>query len=129
MSIAASCSQGRNRPILREKKIPELENENWNNHLYIFCNITGHLNEFSLDVHGKNQLIFHIIASAKAFKMKLGLFKSQMSKGRMCHFRTCMQQIPLCKRANLGKYSKNMELLSQVFDGRLNCPRTTLNSN
>jgi hypothetical protein len=30
-----------------------------------------------------------------------------------------MQQIPLCKRANLGEYSKNMELLSQVFDGRL----------
>uniref|UniRef100_A0A4X2KNG3 SPIN-DOC-like zinc-finger domain-containing protein n=1 Tax=Vombatus ursinus TaxID=29139 RepID=A0A4X2KNG3_VOMUR len=102
------------------KNFPELHNEVWNNDLYFLCDITGHLNELNLQLQGKNQLIFQIIAAVKAFKMKLRLFKSQLSKGEMCHFTTCMKHIPLCKHAELGeKYSNDIELLIQEFDRRL----------
>ncbi|XP_034615326.1 general transcription factor II-I repeat domain-containing protein 2-like [Trachemys scripta elegans] len=59
-------------------------------------------------------------AAVKAFKMKLKLFRSQLSKGEMCHFPTCAQCIPQHKHAELGeKYAKHIILLTEEFDRRL----------
>ncbi|XP_043400744.1 EPM2A-interacting protein 1-like [Chelonia mydas] len=52
--------------------------------------------------------------------MKLKLFRSQLSKGEMCHFPTCAQHIPQHKHAELEeKYAKHVNLLIEEFDGRL----------
>ncbi|XP_050795692.1 general transcription factor II-I repeat domain-containing protein 2-like [Gopherus flavomarginatus] len=68
----------------------------------------------------KNQLILQMCAAVKAFKMKLKLFRNQLSKGEMCHFPTCAQRIPQHKHAELGeKYAKRMNLLTEEFDRRL----------
>ncbi|CAM5094862.1 unnamed protein product, partial [Eretmochelys imbricata] len=59
-------------------------------------------------------------AAVKAFKIKLKLFRSQLSKGEMCHFPTCAQSIPQHKHATLGaKYAKHTNLLIEEFDRRL----------
>jgi hypothetical protein len=45
--------------------------------------------------------------------MKLKLFRSHLSKGEMCHFRTCAQRIPQRKHAELGEeYAKQIGLLA-----------------
>uniref|UniRef100_K7FWM9 SPIN-DOC-like zinc-finger domain-containing protein n=1 Tax=Pelodiscus sinensis TaxID=13735 RepID=K7FWM9_PELSI len=104
-----------NEPI----KFPELENESWNQDLFFFCDITAHLNDLNIQIQGKNQLIFQMCAAVKAFKMKLKLFRSQLSKGEMCHFPTCAQHIPQHKHAKLGeKYAKQINLLIEDFDRR-----------
>uniref|UniRef100_A0A674JUH9 SPIN-DOC-like zinc-finger domain-containing protein n=1 Tax=Terrapene triunguis TaxID=2587831 RepID=A0A674JUH9_9SAUR len=101
-------------------KFPELENESWNQDLFFFCDITAHLNDLNIQLQGKNQLIFQMCAAVKAFKMKLKLFRSQLSKGEMCHFPTCAQRIPQNKHAELGeKYAKHINLLIEEFDRRL----------
>uniref|UniRef100_A0A674I7K9 SPIN-DOC-like zinc-finger domain-containing protein n=1 Tax=Terrapene triunguis TaxID=2587831 RepID=A0A674I7K9_9SAUR len=101
-------------------KFPELENESWNQDLFFFCDITAHLNDLNIQLQGKNQLIFQMCAAVKAFKMKLKLFRSQLSKGEMCHFPTCAQRIPQHKHAELGeKYAKHIILLIEEFDRRL----------
>ncbi|KAG6926376.1 GTF2I repeat domain containing 2 [Chelydra serpentina] len=101
-------------------KFPELENESWNQDLFFFCDITAHLNDLNIQLQGKNQLIFQMCAAVKAFKMKLKLFRSQLSKGEMCHFPTCAQHIPPHKHVELGeKYAKNTNLLIEEFDRRL----------
>ncbi|CAM4637920.1 unnamed protein product, partial [Lepidochelys kempii] len=59
-------------------------------------------------------------AAVKAFKMKLKLFRSQLSEGKMCHFPTCAQCIPQHKYAELEeKYTKHINLLIEEFDRRL----------
>uniref|UniRef100_A0A674K1K9 SPIN-DOC-like zinc-finger domain-containing protein n=1 Tax=Terrapene triunguis TaxID=2587831 RepID=A0A674K1K9_9SAUR len=79
-----------------------------------------HLNDLNIQLQGKNQLIFQMCAAVKAFKMKLKLFRSQLSKGEMCHFPTCAQNIPQNKHAELGeKYAKHVNLLIEEFDRRL----------
>jgi hypothetical protein len=61
-----------------------------------------------------------MFAAVKAFKMKLKLFRSQLSKGEMCHFPTCAQRIPQRKRAELGKeYAKQIGLLIEEFGRKL----------
>jgi hypothetical protein len=77
-----------------QRKFPQLDDEDWNNDLYFLTDITSHLNELNLQLQGKSQLIFQFIAAVKAFKIKLRLFKTQLSKGDMCHFPTCKKQIP-----------------------------------
>jgi hypothetical protein len=72
-----------------------------------------------LQLQGKAQLVFEIII-AKSFKMKLQLFKSQLSKGEMGNFPTFKKHIPLCKHAEVRKiYSNDIELLIQEFETRL----------
>ncbi|CAM2109005.1 unnamed protein product [Caretta caretta] len=101
-------------------KFPELENESWNQDLFFFCDITAHLNDLNIQLQGKNQLIFQMCAAVKAFKMKLKLFRSQLSEGKMCHFPTCAQCIPQHKYAELEeKYTKHINLLIEEFDRRL----------
>uniref|UniRef100_A0A8C3SKW3 SPIN-DOC-like zinc-finger domain-containing protein n=1 Tax=Chelydra serpentina TaxID=8475 RepID=A0A8C3SKW3_CHESE len=90
-------------------QFPELENESWNQDLFFFCDITAHLNDLYIQLQGKNQLIFQMCAAVKAFKMKLKLFGSQLSKGEMCHFPTCLGE----------KYARQINLLIEEFDRRL----------
>ncbi|XP_050819799.1 general transcription factor II-I repeat domain-containing protein 2A-like isoform X2 [Gopherus flavomarginatus] len=79
-----------------------------------------HLNDLNIKLQDKNQLVFQMCAAVKAFKMKLKLFRSQLSKGEMYHFLTCAQRIPQHKLAELGeKYAKHINLLIEEFDRRL----------
>ncbi|CAM5151831.1 unnamed protein product [Natator depressus] len=101
-------------------KFPELKNESWNQDLFFFCDITAHLNDLNIQLQGKNHLIFQMCAAVKAFKMKLKLFRSQLSKGEICHFPTCAQRIAQHKHAELEeKYTKHINLLIEEFDRRL----------
>jgi hypothetical protein len=49
------------------RKFKELENEFWN-HIVFCCDITAHLNDLNVQFQGKDQLIFQMFASVKAFK-------------------------------------------------------------
>jgi hypothetical protein len=102
------------------RKFQELENESWNHDLFFFCDITAHLNDLNIQLQGKDQLIFQMFAAVKSFKMKLKLFRNQLSKGDMCHFPSCAQRIPQRKHAELGEeYAKQIGLLIEEFDRRL----------
>jgi hypothetical protein len=49
--------------------------------------------------------------------MKLKLFRSQLSKGEICHFSTCAQRIPQRNLTELGgEYAKQIGLLIEEFD-------------
>jgi hypothetical protein len=100
------------------RKFQQLENESWNHDLFFLCDITAHLNDLNIQLHGKDQLTFQMFAAVKAFKMKLKLFRSQLSKGEMCHFPTCAQRIPQRKRRIRRRIRKAIGLLIEEFDRR-----------
>jgi hypothetical protein len=122
-SAATFCSiLGRTSSVLGKlsKNFPELHDKMWNNDLYFLCDIKCHLNELNLQLQGKAQLMFEMITALKSFKMKLQLFKSQLSRGEIGNFPTCEKHIPLFKHAQLGKrYSNDIERFIEVFKTRL----------
>jgi hypothetical protein len=60
-----------------------------------------------------------LFAAEKSFKMKLKIFRNQLSKREMCLFPTCAQRIPQSKHVELGEeYAKQIGLLIEEFDRR-----------
>jgi hypothetical protein len=60
-----------------------------------------------------------MFAAMKAFKMKLKIFKGQLSKCEMCRFLSCAQSIPQRKHAELEVYAKQIGILIEETDRRL----------
>lgn len=108
------------------RKFFELQEDAWNFDLFFFCDITKHLNDLNLQLQGKNQSIFELLATVKAFKMKLKVFSNHLLRGEMSHFPTCKQQISQYKHIELGnKYAKQIDLLIEEFERRFTLPGET----
>ena len=88
---------------------------------FIFLgNITSHLNDLNIKLQGKGKLIFDLHAAVNAFKVKLRLFKSQLSKGMLTHFPICLKHIlPERHLAVRIKYAEQIKLLIEEFNNRL----------
>ena len=85
------------------KKFEEPESESCNHDLFFLCDITAHLSDLNTQLQGKHLLIFQLVETVKAFKMKLRLFKSQLLKGEIINFPTCAQHISQCQHLELGE--------------------------
>ena len=87
-----------------------------NHSLFFLCDITVHLNDLKTQFQEKDLLIFQLVRAVKTFKMKLRLFKSQLLKGEITHFLTCVQHISQCQHLELGeKFAQQIEILMQEF--------------
>ena len=69
--------------FLKERnELPEeralLIDDNWLFELAFLVDITGHLNDLNLKLHGKNKLFPDLVHDINAFKMKIKLFISQL---------------------------------------------------
>ena len=78
------------------------------------------LNDLNIKLQGKGKLIFDLHAAVNAFKIKLRLFKSQLSKEMLTHFPICLKHILSERHLAVGiKYAEQIELLIEEFDNRL----------
>ena len=64
----------------------ELSDKVWLCDLAFFADLTQHLNGLNRNLQGKSMLITDMFNQIRAFKVKLRLWKSQLSEGSTTHF-------------------------------------------
>ena len=98
----------------------ELNNSSWNGDSFFLCDITSHLNNLNIKLQEKIKLIFDLLVVENRFQVKLTLFKCQLLRGMLTHFRICSQRISPERHLAAGiKYDKQIELLSEEFNNKL----------
>ena len=75
------------------KEFSELNDSSENEDLFFLGDITSQLNDLNIKLQRKGKLIFDLYAGVNAFKVKLRLFKSQLSKEILTHFAMCLKHI------------------------------------
>ena len=102
------------------KEFSQLNDSSWNEDLFFLGDITSHLNDLNIKLQGKGKLILDLHAAVNAFKVKLRLFKSQLSKEMLTHFPICLKHILPERHLAVGiKYAEQIELLIEELDNRL----------
>ncbi|KAJ8874251.1 hypothetical protein PR048_025094 [Dryococelus australis] len=74
---------------MKVESVDQLCDDNWLQDLAFMVAITGHLNDLSLKMQGKDQLVISMYDRIKAFKLKLNLWEGQLNGGNLIHFTTC----------------------------------------
>lgn len=69
--------------------MPLLTDSEWVWKLAFLVDITKYMNDFNLKLQGKDVLICDVYTLVKAFRQKLILFETQISKNCFIHFSTC----------------------------------------
>ncbi|KAL4142782.1 hypothetical protein QTP88_005187 [Uroleucon formosanum] len=75
--------------IDKNRPLPLLTDSEWVWKLAFLVNITKYMNDFNLKLQGKDVLICDVYTLVKAFRQKLILFETQISKNCFIHFSTC----------------------------------------
>ena len=102
------------------KEFSELNDSSGNEDLFFLGNITYQLNDQNIKLRRKGKLIFDLHAGVNAFKVKLRLFKSQLSKEILTHFAMCLKHILPERHLAVGiKYAEHIELLIEEFNNIL----------
>ena len=102
------------------KEFSKLNDSSWNEDLFFLGNITFYLNDLNIKLQGKGKLIFDLHNAVNAFKGRLRLFKSLLSKGMLTHFPICIKHILPEKHLAVGiKYAEQIELLIEEFNNTL----------
>ena len=73
----------------KHQNVAFLSDENWLNDLAFLTDITQHLSDLNLKLHGKSQLVNKLFEHICAFEKKLEIFKAQLSRATLTHF-TCL---------------------------------------
>jgi hypothetical protein len=55
----------------------------------LLCDISHHVNDLNIKLQGQHKLIFYMSVAARAFEMKLKLFRKQLENVNLCHFFFC----------------------------------------
>ena len=102
------------------KEFSEQDDSSWNEDFFFLGDITSHLNDLNIKLQGKGKLIFDLPAAVNAFKVKLRLFKSQLSKGMLTQFPICLKLILSERHLAIEiKYAEQIEVLIEEFNNRL----------
>ncbi|KAL4083148.1 hypothetical protein QTP88_028478 [Uroleucon formosanum] len=75
--------------IDKNRPLPLLTDSEWVWKLAFLVDITKYMNDFNLKLQGKDVLICDVYTLIKAFRQKLILFETQISKNCFIHFSTC----------------------------------------
>ena len=75
----------------------ELQNHDWRADLYFITDLMGHINELNKSLQGKENMVFTMYNSVKAFRLKLNLFYDQLLKLDFAHFPTSQEKIKINK--------------------------------
>jgi len=75
--------------IDKNRPLPLLTDSEWVWKLAFLVDITKYMNDFNLKLQGKDVLICDVYTLVKAFRQKLILFETQISKNCFIHFSTC----------------------------------------
>jgi hypothetical protein len=67
------------------KNIEELNDGGWITDLAFLVDVTGHLNNFNKELHGKDKLITDMNNDIKAFRVKLRLWENQLKLNSLAH--------------------------------------------
>ena len=85
----------------------------------IFSDITSHLNDLNLKLHGKDKSFPSIVNDISAIKIKLKLFISQLENKDLSQFRHLKGQSECAEdNANFTEYMEKIIVLQKVFDSR-----------
>jgi hypothetical protein len=68
------------------KNIEELNDGGWITDLAFVVDVTGHLNNLSKELYGKDKLITDMYNDIKAFRVKLRLWENQLKLNSLAHF-------------------------------------------
>ena len=100
----------------KEKKFPQLDDEDWISDFAFAVDIMAHMNELNLKLQGKGLFAHQLYSNIKGFMTKLLLLSKQIKIKQLAHFPT-LQQICISKE-NLQKYSSLVLDLHTEFQRR-----------
>ena len=103
------------------KSVPEFEDEQWNSDLAFLVDLTGHLNDLTFRLQGKNKLISTMFQTITAFGTKLKLWHDQLNVIDLTHFKTLDKHHPVsCEKYEALVFELLQEFKSRFFDFRIN---------
>ena len=107
-------------------KLQELKNKSSNHGPFISYDITAHLNDLSIQLQGKGELVYQLFTALKPFMMILKLFTSHLSKLEICHFPSFAHRIAQRRHAQLGEKYVKISTVRQIdlLRGEFVCRRT-----
>nr|CAI5850299.1 unnamed protein product [Callosobruchus analis] len=80
--------------------------------------IMGHINELNKSLQGKENMVFTMYNSVKAFCLKLSLFHNQLLNSEFAHFPICQEKIIINKSVFAKKFAAIVSMLKEEFDSR-----------
>nr|CAH7716333.1 unnamed protein product [Callosobruchus chinensis] len=80
-----------------QKVFEELQSYEWRADFYFLADIMGHINELNKSLQGKENMVFTMYNSVKAFCLKLSLFHNQLLNSEFAHFPICQEKIIINK--------------------------------
>lgn len=100
---------------IKEKPIPELNDDEWICDLAFLVDLTTHLNQLNSNLQAKGKLIHELYFQVTSFTKKLKLWESQLKTGQAVHFPTLNL---LNKKNNFDNYAKELQSISKEFTTR-----------
>nr|CAI5861238.1 unnamed protein product [Callosobruchus analis] len=100
------------------KVFEELQSYEWRADLYFLADIMGHINELNKSLQGKENMVFTMYNSVKAFCLKLSLFHNQLLNSEFAHFPICQEKIIINKSVFAKKFAAILSMLKEEFDSR-----------
>nr|CAI5857681.1 unnamed protein product [Callosobruchus analis] len=100
------------------KVFEELQSYEWRADLYFLADIMGHINELNKSLQGKENMVFTMYNSVKAFCLKLSLFHNQLLNSEFAHFPICQEKIIINKSVFAKKFAAIVSMLKEEFDSR-----------
>lgn len=103
------------------KPVKELKCSEWVRDLAFMVDITQHLNNLNKTLQGRKHVVTQYYDCITAFKLKLSLWKTQLSSGETVHF-PCLRAVvgPRIGKRNAGmaRYADHITVLAQEFERR-----------
>nr|CAI5838283.1 unnamed protein product [Callosobruchus analis] len=100
------------------KVFEELQSYEWRADLYFLADIMGHINELNKSLQGKENMVFTMYNSVKAFCLKLSLFRNKLLNSEFAHFPICQEIIIINKSVFAKKFAAIVSMLKEEFDSR-----------
>ena len=100
------------------KPVLEFQSSEWMQNLAFMVDITQHLNNLNKMLQGRKRLVTQYYDTIRAFKLKLSLWKTQLSGDDIAHF-LCLKSVRATGlNSDLNQYKGVMTELLQEFKQR-----------
>ncbi|XP_067123999.1 nose resistant to fluoxetine protein 6-like [Centruroides vittatus] len=96
----------------------ELKGGQWINDLAFSVDITSHLNQLNLKLRGKNHVVTTLFDNINAFKQKLSLWRKQIEKGSLSHYKSCQYLLLKSPKLKFTEYAHQIKFLELEFNRR-----------
>lgn len=93
----------------------ELKDKQWIKDLAFSIDITNHLNQLNLKLQSKSHVVTMLFDNINAFKQKLSLWRKQIEKENLSHFKSCQYLLLKLPKLKFTEYDHQIKLLETEF--------------